>query len=62
MNIKKGNNKTTLYHTNNNLKLKSELPRGKPTRHRLENNFDFETSLGAFKSRLSSKEMFCFYI
>ncbi len=26
-------------------KLNSELPRGTPARHRLENNFDFEASL-----------------
>ncbi|KAA1244900.1 hypothetical protein [Aquimarina sp. RZ0] len=32
----------------------SKLPRGKP-RHLLKKHFDFETSLGTFKSRLSSK-------
>ncbi len=35
----------------------SKLPRGKPARHRLENNFDSEASLGTFKSRLSSKKL-----
>ncbi len=38
-------------------KRSSELPRGKPTRHRLENDFDFKAILGAFKSRLSSKTL-----
>ncbi len=32
----------------------SQLPQGKLVWHRLKNNFDFEASLEAFKSRLSS--------
>ncbi|MEX2588830.1 MAG: hypothetical protein WD334_01410, partial [Chitinophagales bacterium] len=42
---------------------RSKQPRGKPTRHLFgKNTFDYEASLGAFKSRLSSKKILVLFV